>query len=66
MGDEEMDNSVTHPIGHNVLPRLNPGFKKIPPQLPSGFALATKHVVYSGLGYLVVGTKSWRALLSER
>ena len=57
-GDEQMDESFVHPIGRRVLPRMNPGFKKIPPQLPAGLTQTTKHVVYNGLGYLVVGTKA--------
>jgi ubiquinone/menaquinone biosynthesis C-methylase UbiE len=57
-GDEQMDESFAHPIGRRVLPRINPGFKKIPPPLPASVTRATKHVVYGGLGYLVVGTKA--------
>jgi ubiquinone/menaquinone biosynthesis C-methylase UbiE len=57
-GDEQMDASFTHPVGRRILPRMNPGFKKIPPPVPCGVAPATKHVVYKGLGYLVVGRKA--------
>lgn len=57
-GDEQRDKSFAHPIGRLVLPRINPGFKKIPPQLPANVTHATKHVAYNGLGYLVIGTKA--------
>lgn len=57
-GDEQMDGSFTHPIGRRILPRMNPGFKKTPPPLPAGVTLNTRHVVYGGLGYLVVAIKA--------
>jgi hypothetical protein len=57
-GDEEMSASYAHPVGRHVLPRLNPGFQKIPPKSPVGVIGTTKHVVYDGLGYLVLATKA--------
>jgi ubiquinone/menaquinone biosynthesis C-methylase UbiE len=57
-GDEEMSENFRHPVGRSVLPRLNPGFMKIPPSHPLGVTRAVKHVVYDGLGYLVVSTKA--------
>lgn len=57
-GDEQMHDSFTHPIGRRLLPLMNPGFKKTPPPLPAGVTLNARHVVYEGLGYLVVATKT--------
>ena len=56
--DEQMSESYTHPIGRRVLPRMNPGFNKIPPDVPLGVIKVNKHVVYDGLGYLFVSKKT--------
>ena len=56
-GDEQMDASFAHPVGRRVLPRMNPGFLKMPPPPPAGLAQIARHVVYDGLGYLMVATK---------
>jgi hypothetical protein len=37
---------------------MNPGFNKTPPALPAGVTDVVRHVVYDGLGYLVVGKKA--------
>ena len=57
-GDELMDKSFKHPIGRRVLPLMNPGFKKTPPQVPAGLTQVTQHTVYGGLGYLTVSRKA--------
>ena len=57
-GDEEMSDSFSHPVGRRILPRLNPGFRKTPPPPPVGTVEAAKHIVYDGLGYLVIATKA--------
>lgn len=57
-GDEQMSEEFTHPIGRRMLPRVNPGFNKTPPAVPVGVMNATKHVVYEGLGYLFLSTKT--------
>ncbi|MDR1968850.1 MAG: methyltransferase domain-containing protein [Burkholderiaceae bacterium] len=57
-GDEQMSETFRHPLGRYVLPRLNPGYKIVPPDPPAGMRVSTRHIVYDGLGSLVVGTKS--------
>ena len=57
-GDEQMSEGFTHPIGRRVLPRMNLGFNKIPPDVPLGVRSPAKHVVYDGLGYLFTSTKT--------
>lgn len=56
-GDEGMSPDYRHPIGRWLLPRLNPGFRKVPPPPPDGLSEIARHVVYSGLGYLVVARR---------
>lgn len=56
-GDEQMSDEFQHPVGRRVLPRMNPGFFKTPPPTPAGLTELQRHVVYGGLGYLVVGQK---------
>jgi ubiquinone/menaquinone biosynthesis C-methylase UbiE len=55
-GDEQMSADFRHPLGRRVLPRLNPGFRMTPPAPPAGMQVDARHVVYDGLGYLIVGT----------
>jgi ubiquinone/menaquinone biosynthesis C-methylase UbiE len=57
-GDERMSAGFKHPLGRRILPRLNPGFRTTPPPPPAGMSVAARHVVYNGLGYLVVGFKT--------
>lgn len=57
-GDEEMSKNFRHPLGRRILPRLNPGFLKTPPEIPSGLCNVKKHEVYHGIGYLVVAQRS--------
>lgn len=56
-GDEMMSGNFRHPIGRWVLPRMNPGFRKTPPPVPTTVTNVSRHEVYEGLGYLVVARK---------
>ncbi len=57
-GDEQMDESFSHPVGKKMLPKMNPGFLRVPPEPPEGLTGLSRHVVYEGLGYLMVGHKA--------
>jgi ubiquinone/menaquinone biosynthesis C-methylase UbiE len=56
-GDEGMSPSYRHPIGRWLLPKMNPGFYKVPPPPPPGLRDLVRHEVYAGLGYLYVGRR---------
>lgn len=56
-GDESMSADYRHPLGRALLPRMNPGFLKTPPAIPSSLPEAKTHEVYGGLGYLVVARR---------
>ncbi len=57
-GDEQMSQNFKHPLGRRVLPLLNPGFLKTPPNAPKDLCDIEQYEVYKGLGYLVVARRS--------
>lgn len=56
-GDEQMSDNFRHPVGRRVLPRMNPGFGRLPPSAPDCLVDVRRHEVYGGLGYFVVAMK---------
>jgi SAM-dependent methyltransferase len=56
-GDEQMSEGYRHPIGRRLLPRVNPGFRKVPPVVPVCLSEVVRHEVYRGLGYLIVARR---------
>lgn len=56
-GDEWMSENFRHPVGRRVLPRMNPGFRRVPPPPPAGVRVLARHEVCSGLGYLYVADR---------
>lgn len=57
-GDEQMSQNFRHPVGRRILPHLNPGFLKTPPQIPNDVHAVKRYEVYQGLGYLMVARRS--------
>jgi ubiquinone/menaquinone biosynthesis C-methylase UbiE len=56
-GDEGFASDYPEGFRRKMMVRVNPGFRKDPPHLPSGLQQVNQHVVYGGLGYLVVGRR---------
>jgi ubiquinone/menaquinone biosynthesis C-methylase UbiE len=58
-GDEQMSAHYRqqHPHRAKFLQRMNPGFLKTPPAIPTTLEKVTTHEVAGGLAYLVVGIK---------
>jgi len=56
-GDEQMTGNFRHPLGRHLLPRLNAGFLKPMPPVPTGLAEVHHHEVHRGLGYLITARR---------
>ncbi len=56
-GDELMSDNFRHPLGRRILPRMNPGFLKSPPQIPDMLVDVQTYEVYQGLGYLTIARR---------
>ncbi|MGA9655850.1 MAG: hypothetical protein WBV96_18255 [Polyangia bacterium] len=57
-GDEGFGKSYPDTVRRKILARINPGFGKARPKVPSGISDIKEHEVYGGLAYLVVGRKA--------
>jgi len=56
-GDEGFSPDYKAGWRKNVLLRLNPGFSRSRPSIPTGLSEVSEHAVYGGLGYLVVAAR---------
>jgi ubiquinone/menaquinone biosynthesis C-methylase UbiE len=56
-GDEHFSTSVPDGWKKRFLARMNPGYLKQPPSVPSGLSNLKELEVFGGFGYLVVATK---------
>ncbi len=56
-GDEQMSDRFRHPIGRRLLPKINPGFLRLPPPAPPGLVDIRRHEVHGGLGYLATARR---------
>jgi len=57
-GDEGFAPDYAGGLRMGVLRRMNPGFSRRRPDCPAGLCNVSEHIVYGGLGYLIIGVRN--------